>query len=91
MDHGQRFRLSRTILRVLVRTDVALTVHWQFTIKQFINQYEFADCSLGTNEFSVNIIAPQWGAADAEIKVLSFENTELKGSPFNAWSRSVYG
>ena len=33
---------------------------------------------------------PQWGAADAEIKVPSGENTELKRSPFHAWSRSVY-
>ena len=34
--------------------------------------------------------APQWGAADAEIKVPSGETTELKRSPFKAWSRSVY-
>ena len=34
--------------------------------------------------------APQWGAVDAEIKVPSDENIELKGSPFRAWSRSVY-
>ena len=34
--------------------------------------------------------APQWGAADAETKVPSGENTELKRSPFQAWSRSVY-
>ena len=34
--------------------------------------------------------APQWGAADAEIKVPSGQNTELKRSPFIAWSRSVY-
>ena len=33
---------------------------------------------------------PQWGAADAEIKVPSGENTELKRSPCKAWSRSVY-
>ena len=33
---------------------------------------------------------PQWGAADAEIKVPSVENTELKGSPSKARSRSVY-
>ena len=33
---------------------------------------------------------PRWGAADAEIKVPSGENTELKRSPFIAWSRSVY-
>ena len=32
----------------------------------------------------------QWGAADAEIKVPSGEKTELKCSPFKAWSRSVY-
>ena len=41
--------------------------------------------------FIMDIInAPQWGAADAEIKVPSGENTELKRSPFKAWSRSVY-
>ena len=28
--------------------------------------------------------------ADAEIKVPSCENTELKRSPFKAWSRSIY-
>ena len=39
---------------------------------------------------SVSPSAPQWGAADAEIKVPSGENTELKHSPFQAWSRSVY-
>ena len=33
---------------------------------------------------------PQWGAADAEIKVSSVENTELEGSPFKAWGRSVH-
>ena len=33
---------------------------------------------------------PQWGDADAEIKVPSGENTELKLFPFKAWSRSVY-
>ena len=33
---------------------------------------------------------PQWGAADAEIKVPSGENTERRRSPFKAWSRSVY-
>ena len=33
---------------------------------------------------------PQWAAADAEIKVPSGENTELKRSPFKTWSRSVH-
>ena len=32
-------------------------------------------------------ILPQWGAADAEIKVPFGENTELKRSAFKAWSR----
>ena len=36
------------------------------------------------------IVTPQCGAADAEIKVPSGENTELKRSPFKAWSRSIY-
>ena len=35
-------------------------------------------------------VSPQRGAADAEIKVSSAENTELKRSPFKAWSRAVY-
>ena len=34
--------------------------------------------------------SPQWGAADAEINVSSGENTDLKRTPFKAWSRSVY-
>ena len=33
---------------------------------------------------------PRWGAADAEIKIPSGENTELRRSPFKVWSRSVY-
>ena len=36
-----------------------------------------------------SVLPPQWGAADAEIKVPSSENTELKRSPFKALSRSV--
>ena len=37
-----------------------------------------------------SVVAWQWGTADAEIKVPSGENIELKRSPFKAWSRSVY-
>ena len=39
---------------------------------------------------SVPLLVPQWGAADADIKVPSVENTQPKRSPFKAWSRSVY-
>ena len=38
----------------------------------------------------VPIPTPQWGAANAEIKVPSDENTELEGSLLKAWSRSIY-
>ena len=31
-------------------------------------------------------LCPAVGAADAEIKIPSVENTELKGSPFKAWT-----
>ena len=43
----------------------------------------------GAPEWRVNVFftvfteVPQWGAADAEIKVPSGENTELKRSPFS--------
>ena len=37
-----------------------------------------------------SLFSPQWGDADAEIKVPSNENTELKCSPFKAWSKSVH-
>ena len=39
---------------------------------------------------SLHLNPLQWGAADAEIKVPSVENTELEGSPCKAWGRSVY-
>ena len=39
---------------------------------------------------SFSTFSPQWGATDAEIKVPSDENADLKRSPFKAWSRSVY-
>ena len=45
---------------------------------------------LGGSFFLCLDTTPQWGAADAEIKVPSVENTELKRSPFKAWSESVY-
>ena len=43
-----------------------------------------------TAKHHFHLVVPlQWGAADAEIEVPSGENTELKRSPFKAWSRSV--
>ena len=51
----------------------------------------FSLCSSGLLSASLVLsTTSQWGAADAEIKVPSGENTELKRSPFKAWIRSVY-
>ena len=44
-------------------------------------------CSLS---LSLSLSLPAVGAADAEIKIPSFENTVLKGSSFKAWGRSAY-
>ena len=51
-----------------------------------IYNYKVVFCG---NFMCINVCqsAPQWGAADAEIKVPSGENTELKRSPFKAWSK----
>ena len=40
--------------------------------------------------YYLSVPPPQWGAADAEIKVPFGENTELERSPRKAWSRSVF-
>ena len=45
---------------------------------------------LGLITFYFGAKTPRWGAANAEIKVPSGENTELKRCPFEAWGRSVY-
>ena len=40
--------------------------------------------------YCIALYAPLWRAADAKAIVPSDENTELNGSPFKAWGRSVY-
>ena len=57
-------------------------------VRRFETQSQHTDIRLVVVLFRTG--APQWGAADAEIKVPSGENTELKRSPFQAWGRSVY-
>ena len=51
----------------------------------------FTDTEIGadTDTFQVFLKAPQQGTTDAEIKIPSVENPELKGSSFEAWNRSV--
>ena len=66
---------------------------FEFIAKLCTGQASFLIKSvLHINKMSKTVLiqTPQWGAADADIKVPSGENTELKRSPFQAWSRSVY-
>ena len=75
-----------------------------YVFREYCHQLMYPVSAQGVVERIINVryyyyyinkfIAPynnrQWAAADAEIKVQSVENTELKGSPFKTWSRSVY-
>ena len=55
-----------------------------------LNRQVFKFCVGSTPLLCSLSVAPQWGAADVEIKVPSDENTEIKGFPFKTKSRSVY-
>ena len=58
----------------------------------YCEYYGYTSHAIKQRSFFANTLdtPPQWGAGDAEIKVLSGENSELKRSPSKAWSRSVY-
>ena len=56
----------------------------------FLTSFRSGHCMILFWLVECTMILPQWGASDAEIKVPSVEKTELKRSPFKAWSRSVY-
>ena len=69
--------------------DVMLCGGWDSKIQELIT--DGIVCFVFYRQYYVHLLfPPQWGAADAEIKVPSGENTELKRSPFQAWSMSVY-
>ena len=69
--------------------DVMLCSGWDSKIQELIT--DGIVCFVFYRQYYVHLLfPPQWGAADAEIKVPSGENTELKRSPFQAWSMSVY-
>ena len=75
---------SQQTFRMLVNVcsdDIFWTTEHFVAKPGMVMQHQKPDCHTETL---------QWGAADAEIKVPSGENTELKCSPFKAWSRSVY-
>ena len=44
-------------------------------------------CVIKYHQQRQHLISPQWGAADAEIKVPSGENIQLKRAPLKAWDR----
>ena len=46
-----------------------------------VNAYHSASSIVTSDITAVVLVTPHWGAADAEIKVPSGENTELKRSP----------
>ena len=68
--------------RVQVRSS-KLEVHTRHRIEYNVG------CMSGTWWWLFPNLPSQWGALDAEIKVPSGKNTELKRSPFTAWCRSV--
>ena len=76
-------RPSRPLLLKLIFSSTHFQCKWSLTT-------DHASPYKTSASFLLLAGPPQWGAADAEIKVLSVGNTEFKGSPFKAWSRSVY-
>ena len=80
--------VSKVIL--LPRTNVYFNDHYTccLTMAVYTDDHRL---SVHTASVRQHRLSPQWGAADAEIKIPSVENTELEGSPYKAWSRSVYG
>ena len=66
-------------------------VWWCFMMRQCVMRKSwFTIFNVKVTVRACIIRTPQWGAADAEIKVQSGENAELKRAPFKACSRSVY-
>ena len=57
---------------------------------QWYRRYKIHKDTMKFCTFTVALTSPQWDAADAEIKVPSGENIELKRSPLKALSRSVH-
>ena len=70
------------LMMMMMTTTATTTVLTTTTVAAVANTTPTTACT--------TVTTPQWGAADAEIKIPSGENTELKRSPFKAWSKSVY-
>ena len=87
---------------ILVSISVFMSLSTVFHSVNYPENCVFSLCSCGLSSAllvlstlyflrkSPSALIPQWGAADAEIKVPSGENTELKRSPFKARIWSVY-
>ena len=75
------------LLLLLILIGVATTIILIFLQLLCVKLCVFFPSAVGLliSSFSLSLsLSPQWGAADAEIKVPSDENTELKRSPFEA-------
>ena len=79
--------VSKVIL--LPRTNVYFNDHYTCCLTMAVHTDDHR-LSVHTASVRQHRLSPQWGAADAEIKIPSVENTELEGSPFKAWGRLVY-
>ena len=80
-------------LKGTIRDCVHEQKHWERSeSSQKFQQTMPSSSTVHTHLSSVRLAAPapHWGAADAEIKVPSGENTELRRSPFKAWIKSIY-
>ena len=82
----QRMRPLSASLPIKIFTDGIFFLQ-KFTAKICV-KFSSLYSSLTPSVFRLSLTPLQWGAADAEIKVPSDENTELKGSPVKVCSRS---
>ena len=61
------------------------------SVLKFCTLFSFVQFNIVfVSPFYLLSLSSPWGAADAEIKVSSGANTELKRSPFQVWSRPLY-
>ena len=84
---ARNISLCRSVLNFVLHTiNRRRKKSWQWVMQSMI----ITVVTIRKLAWSLSTVTLQWGAANAEIKVPSGENTELKRSLFKVWSRSVY-
>ena len=76
--HASLVLRNSGLIKSLFRLDMILASKLALNVKHLLCLFLFLLLT------SPVLLLPQSGAADAEIKIPSVENTELKGSPFKA-------